>query len=381
MKKISFEDLEDLSNESVGEFDFDVNVEKEGDVRVNVDRNYDFSKRICTCDTEYIQQDGEKDEVFSEIMYRVQHNNNYNKPLAFLIDGPPGSGKTLFFENLSETLNAPLFTLQGREDISSSDIIGSLTSEGGDIWWEDSTVSKALLSSQEQLTICLIDEFNRMRSSDRAILYSFLDKRNKISIGVRGDEIVRGNPDNLIIGATTNTGRGHMVNNIDDAEARRMGSHINIDHLGLSSPKEEAELVSSKSDFDKDLAYLFVRASNYMREVSKEKTSSNIGVPTDSVVQWSRASRAYDMCDLEKPITKAAKRKVINPYYDNNTSNMEDIIIEVISTTFGDNETTDKKKLLEKCEEDNLIEYADNINYNSDEEEEPENEEEERLPA
>lgn len=278
-----------------------------------VDREYEFSRRISEPDNPYIPSDDELVKILSSIELREETGK---KP-RFLIGGPTGCGKTHLAEYIAGTLNAPLFTIQGKWAMNEADLLGNPSFVGDTSWWVDGELTKAIISSQEQPTVLMIDEINRARPDSKGILYPALDDRCEVRLDMRGGEVITGNSLNLIVIATINEGSGYYTEEMDLAEIRRVSTKLSLDYLGFNKPELETDLLCERTPIPRKIAEVLVKASNHIRGLaSDEESAVHIGIPTASLISWAQEAYSYDKHNLENPLMEAARSTVINPYYD-----------------------------------------------------------------
>lgn len=292
-----------------------------------VDRSYDWDEWTLDDDDvhEYVQTDAELEDIDAMIRTRRETDNVPH----FAVSGPTGCAKTTLGMNVAAEMNAPCFTVQCGEGLRVADLLGSPTIVDDETWWADGTITKALLASQERPVVLLLDEVNRAPGRSKALLFSVLDGRCQVSLDSRGGEIIQGDPMNLIVISTMNKGANYMVNNIDDAEKRRLGPEWQITHLGMSHPGKEADLIADRTPVGPALATRLVEVANDIRERAQDSSSDvSFGTSTGLVLDWAQTAFAFSHRD--NPVVAAAQRVFINPYHADDPDE-EDLVSELVN--------------------------------------------------
>lgn len=291
-------------------FDFGNNAD---DGLIPASRDYDWERRVPDDPTGYVEYDDELVEMKSGLATRWQTD----KFPRFTLEGPSGTAKTLLAENIASDLDAPMFTLQCSPDMGRADIQGRVHIDDG-TYWTDGTVTEAVLASREGPAVLLIDEANRAPSRRQTDLFPVLDHRCGLVLTGRGGELVHGNPLNLIVIATINTGKEYTVEPIDAALAERLGSRFMTQYLGMSDVEAEADLVTDGSSIDKETAYELVEAANAVREQAEADANRNVktGISPRVVTSWAQMSVAHHKAGLDDPVMRAARSEIVNAKYD-----------------------------------------------------------------
>ncbi len=274
---------------------------------MKIRRDYDWDARIPEIDAVYYEQGNElrKLEAVRGGRWRIE--------------GPTGCGKTMLAEYFAAKNRLPLFTIQGRYTLNPADLIGRPTIVGGEVYWMDGTLTKALLCSRERECVLLVDEINRMEPRSQAILLEAADYRCQVTVEAT-DEVIKGNPDNLHIIATLNRGGEYFVNRLDAAVEGRF-SVITLDYLGLKNAEAEAELLVERCGVSYELAELLVSAANKIRmEAKSGKSIITLGVPTRNLINWAYLTLVYAKRNIgDNPIIEAAKDAVVDALYEGQT--------------------------------------------------------------
>ena len=299
-----------------------------------VSRDYDWDEFVPNADdvAEYIPTNGEYESITAQIDAREVTEQLPH----FRLSGPTGSAKTTLAKWLAAERGWPLFTIQASHSTSGADLLGSPTIGADDeTKWVDGTGTKALLCSRERPTVVLLDEVNRAPAEVKDVLYSMLDDRATVELeGGRGGETIAGNPLNLVVISTMNEGVGHIVEELDHAEQRRLGAKFEIDYLGVNNPGKESALIADRTPVSEAVAEKMVSAANDVRELAKDTQSRvRYGVPTSLTLEWAKTAYAYDDAGMSDALVKAGRASVSRPFYDDAES--RETVENTIESTFA----------------------------------------------
>lgn len=288
-----------------------------------VDKQFDHEAAIPQ-PTEYIPTDGEYDEILAEVELREA----VGKPFHGRVVGPTGSAKTTLVQALASSFDSdawgdadgiPMYTIQATYSLNDADIIGYAdgvkTSPDDDVPFAYGDAIKALEASAHGPVVLLIDEVNRAPARAKGALFSVLDHRATVDIGFTDEKVV-GNPMNLILFSTMNTGLPYQTDKLDLAEVRRLGGEWEIDYLGIGTPSREVALLMSRAPIARDLAEDMVDAANYIREDVDRSDNSpyKVGIPTPNVIDWARSAAMYAARDLDNPVVRAMRTQILPIY-------------------------------------------------------------------
>lgn len=290
-----------------------------------VSRNYDWNSYIPSRESEYHETQKEKTKIMAEI----QNRDTTGQKSRYLISGATGAGKTHLAESIATELDAPMFTIQGKYSMDEGDLLGSPVLVNGETIWTDGTLTKALLASQKQEVVLLVDELNRARPESKGVLFSALDDRCQVELDARGGETVQGDPDNLIVIGTMNEGSEYEVQSLDKAEKRRFGRKFEVQHLGVNNPEKEAQVLQNRSPAHSELAREMIEVVNEIRNKSKNPDSVvNSGVPTSTLIEWGQTAFAHSATDgMSNPMISSAEDTIVKPIFDD-----EKVRTEVVET-------------------------------------------------
>lgn len=278
-----------------------------------VNRDYNFNDKIPEKVPSYKESGTEKTRILAEIRNREETG----QLPRYLVSGPTGTGKTHLARSIAKEREDPMFVIQGKYALDSSDLLGSPVLVNGETIWTDGVLTKALIASQEQEVVLLIDEVNRSRPESKGILFSALDDRCEVVLDARNGETIKGNPENLVVIGTINEGKDYTVQDMDKAEKRRFGRKFEVEYLGLNHPELEKELLAERTPVFPDLADKIVETANEIRRASDNPDSViNTGIPTSALLDWSRTAYSYSDAGIENPVVEAGLDTAVRPNFD-----------------------------------------------------------------
>ena len=170
----------------------------------NEEKEFDAFKK-------YIEQYLVGEEKQIQIIYAgIKAAQETHTVPAFLLRGPPGSGKTYITKLIADYFNANYVFLQATLNISEDELlykyIPSEETKSG-IKILPGPLPEALIKSQQKLTILVLDEFDKTRPSADAFLLDYIQNA-RVSIRIdEKEEIIQGNKSNLIVFLTSNNER------------------------------------------------------------------------------------------------------------------------------------------------------------------------------
>lgn len=160
----------------------------------------------------------------------------YAFSLNVLVEGEKGTGKTVSVDRYCHEAGVDeVVFLGGHQGLEAVDILGyNLKGPNGEIVWKDGALSEAFRKAAAGKKVALmIDEILRIPSRETSVLIAALspghDGRMRlrtqrvlsVNDGVAQEETLYCTRDNLWVVATTNTGPGYHVEDMDDALADR----------------------------------------------------------------------------------------------------------------------------------------------------------------
>jgi len=279
---------------------------------ITLPTDYDFESWVPEGTPEYVATDGEFDEISAEIEYIEEAAD----PAHIRLTGPTGAGKTHLPTYIADERDIPLFDISVKWAIDTTDLLGRFVYVNDESQWVNGPLTKALLASQEGPVVLLLDEINRARPEAKAALFEALDDRAQVTIDALGGETVEGVAENIILFSTMNVGSGHVVEELDLAEQRRLGGMWEVDYLGMNHPEREADLLTERTPVHQGLAENLVDAANDVRELAADVSEQvDRGVPTGLLIEWASSAHKYALGDLSNPVMRAAKSNVVRAFY------------------------------------------------------------------
>ncbi|MEM0040812.1 MAG: MoxR family ATPase, partial [Thermofilum sp.] len=148
-------------------------------------------------------------KVLTSLYTRI-FDRGRSTPAAFLLAGPPGTGKTSLATTIAKLLSADFIvyqcTIGTTEDDLLYKILPSQKSKSG-IEIVKGPLIEALESSRQKVTVLLLDEFEKSRPSTDAMLLDFLQNTRITARLDNTNKVITGNPQNLIVFLTSNNER------------------------------------------------------------------------------------------------------------------------------------------------------------------------------
>jgi nitric oxide reductase NorQ protein len=288
------------------------------DMPVLGNRDYDWNRFVPRPSAaEYIPSGNE----LTEIEAIIDARSDTGQLPRFRLGGPPGTGKTTLAEHIAAERQWPVIEVQLTASMREPDLFGSPQLIGGETVWADGPITRALLCSQERPTVLVLDEVNRASSRSKTALMPVLDHRARAVIKARGNEVIEGNAENLIVVSTMNEGPEFDTNPLDPAERRRLGNMWYISFLGLEHPEKEIDLVVQEASVSQTIAEGLVHAANAVREAALDNMNERIrsGIPTSDVIRWAQTAASYHKAGLNEPVLRAAESAITDPRYDSPT--------------------------------------------------------------
>lgn len=100
----------------------------------------------------------------------------FNLSIPLLLKGPTGCGKSQLVEYMARRLNRPLVKVACNEDTNAADLLGRFLLKGGETYWQDGPVVRALREN----AILYLDEFAEAREDVIVALHPLTDHRREI---------------------------------------------------------------------------------------------------------------------------------------------------------------------------------------------------------
>lgn len=296
-------------------------------------RDYEWDDWVPEGVPEYVATDGEYDEIQAEIEFIEEADN----PAHIRMTGPTGAGKTHLPKFLGQEDGLPVFDISVKWAIDTTDLLGRFVYVNDETRWINGPLTKAVMASNERPVILLLDEVNRARPEAKAALFEALDDRAQVTLDALGGKTVEGNAENIILFSTMNVGSGHVVEELDLAEQRRLGGMWEVDYLGQNHPDREANLLTERTPIHDGLAGKLVEAANDVRQLADEVGQQvDRGIPTGLLIEWSASAYKYALAGLSNPVMRAAKSNVIRAFYQDGDRDApgRDTVVSTIESHF-----------------------------------------------
>jgi len=218
-------------------------------------------------------------------------------PYPVLLRGPAGTGKTELSKLIAEYLDAEYIFYQCTIGTTEEDLIYKLlpsedTKSGIKIVL--GPLPEALIKSKKKKTVLVLDEFDKTRPTADALLLDYL-QNCRVSVRIKDEKVITGNPENLIVVLTSNDER-----DFSEPLLRRVVSV----YLEPLPPKKVAEILKNKG-VREDIVPLLTRLYEDTLNARLRKPAtvqelqqlgSAINVLGDSA-DWTTLVRAYIIKD------------------------------------------------------------------------------------
>lgn len=279
---------------------------------VALPEDYDWDDWVPSDIPQYIPTDGE----FEEIRAEIEGRHLTGRPAHIRLTGPTGAGKTHLPRYYGQQEGLPVFSISVKWATDTTDLIGRYVYVNDETRWVNGPLTKAIMASRDRPVILLLDEVNRARPEAKAALFEALDDRASVTIDALGGRTVEGDALNLITFSTMNVGTGHMVEDLDLAEQRRLGGTWSVNYLGLEHPEREAGLLADRLPVHDGFASDLVECANDVRNLAQEPSEAvDRGIPTGLLIEWAASAYQYAENGLANPVMRAAKSQVLRAFY------------------------------------------------------------------
>lgn len=180
-------------------------------------------------------------------------------PLALMIKGPTGCGKTRFVEAMAAKVERPLVTVACHDDTTATDLLGRYLVEGGDTVWQDGPLTRAI----RQGAILYLDEIVEAREDVVVMLHSLADHRRQMYLDRLNETLTA--PAEFMLIISFNPGYQRGFKELKPSTRQRF--------VGLSfqypDPSVEAEIVAQESGIDLAMAKRLVAFAGKVRNLQE----------------------------------------------------------------------------------------------------------------
>jgi nitric oxide reductase NorQ protein len=220
--------------------------------------------------------------------------------LPILLKGPTGCGKTRLVRHMAHRLGLPLVTVACSEDLTSQDLIGRFTLQGGDTRWVDGPLTLAARHG----AICYLDELVEAREDALVVIHPLSDERRELPLAARS-ELLFAHPDFRLV-VSYNPDYRTSGKELKPSTRQRFAAL----ELGYPPPELEAEIVHHEGGVAPALASALVQVAIGSRRLVGDDLME--GISTRMLVSAARLIarglpllQACELCLLQ-PLTDDA---------------------------------------------------------------------------
>jgi cobaltochelatase CobS len=213
-----------------------------------------------------------------------------------LITGPTGSGKSSLVKYVCAKLNRPFIRINMSGDVESASLFGTLVVRGGATVWEDGAITEAAKYG----AVCLVDEWELMPAEIAMGMQNLLEDGGYLYLkekpGTSEDRTVVPHKDFRLVFAGNTVGQGDTTgafSGVGIQNSATIDRFTNTVRLGYLSQQHEVDIITSKTDVDKDVATKMVRLASLVRQAYD---SGKIGLTMSprTLINWGRKMVRYD---------------------------------------------------------------------------------------
>lgn len=222
--------------------------------------------------------------------------------LPIMLKGPTGCGKTRLVEHMAHRLGVPLFTVSCHEDMTASDLLGRYVLAGGDTFWVDGPLTRAVKDGG----ICYLDEVVEARQDATVAIHSLADHRRELNLERQGGRTLRA-AEGLCLVVSYNPGYQSVLKDLKMSTRQRMVS-IELDFPPLDI---ERRIVMAEAGVDEALADELVRLGQAIRRVKeaglRDAASTRTLVAAAALIGEGLGFREATMAAIAGPLTDDAE--------------------------------------------------------------------------
>lgn len=225
--------------------------------------------------------------------------NILNLKKNLLLKGPTGSGKTRLAEDLSNTLDRKIYSINCSVDVDIESLLGFKTIEYIDGKQEIKFIDGPVVQAMKKGGMLYIDEINMAKPEVLPVLNAVLDYRRRMTNPLTGEEITA--DDGFLAVAAINVGyvgtmpmNEALLNRFNVIEIDYVSKEALTEILKEQSIQNDITILKQLSDFHEDLVTMTKQG-----QISKEPSS---------------VRSLLDFADLstEMPMDRAVRRTIID---------------------------------------------------------------------
>jgi cobaltochelatase CobS len=213
-----------------------------------------------------------------------------------LITGPTGSGKSSLVKYVCAKLNRPFIRINMSGDVESASLFGTLVVRGGATEWEDGAITEAAKFG----AVCLVDEWELMPAEIAMGMQNLLEDGGYLYLkekpGTSEDRTIVPHKDFRLVFAGNTVGQGDTTgafSGVGIQNSATIDRFTNTVRLGYLSQQHEVDIITSKTDVDKDTASKMVRFAHLVRQ-AYDSGKIGLTVSPRTLINWGRKMTRYD---------------------------------------------------------------------------------------
>ncbi|KYG70130.1 CbbQ/NirQ/NorQ/GpvN family protein [Bdellovibrio bacteriovorus] len=221
----------------------------------------------------------------------------YKLSWPLLLKGPTGCGKSRFVQYMAEKVGRPLIEVACHEETSATDLVGRYILKGGETFWQDGPLVKALRDG----AILYLDEVAEAREDIIVALHPVLDHRRTLFID-KTRETLHASPGFMIVASYNPHYQSHLKELKPSTKQRFMA-------LSFDYPREddEVEIVHKESGLEKTQVEKLVRFSAKVRSLDhldlRETVSTRLIIAAAALIKEGAPRRASVDCGIIQALT------------------------------------------------------------------------------